>query len=283
MPSLVPPVSVANNAKKGLAWRKQYNRGGTSVGVARARDLSNRKELSLSTIKRMKAYFDRHSVDKQSKKWNDPSAGKIAWYLWGGDAGYTWAKSILSKETKMQKVQASGASYDLFRRLVADNSTKINTDGASYKLYRKLADLSRKPKTESASLDLAKRLQSQSKYPETTMVEDPDYGLPEEIRLHNKAVRARQVKSNSITARKLTTKERNELKSSDFVFPKKREYPIQDIEHARIALAFATKSKNPLIKRKVFNAVYKRYPELRNPDSKLAKVVKKFAMKRETL
>ena len=35
---------------------------------------------------------------------------------------------------------------------------------------------------------------------------------------------------------RLTTEERNELPDSDFVYPKERRYPIQDIDQARIAL-----------------------------------------------
>ena len=40
-----PPESVRNNAKRGLELRDKFNRGGTMVGVARARDLSNGKSL----------------------------------------------------------------------------------------------------------------------------------------------------------------------------------------------------------------------------------------------
>ena len=39
----VPPQEVRNNAKRGLELRAKYGRGGTEVGVARARDLSNGK------------------------------------------------------------------------------------------------------------------------------------------------------------------------------------------------------------------------------------------------
>lgn len=43
----------------------------------------------------MHSFFARHAVDKDTKthKWNsdsDPSAGFIAWLLWGGDAGKAW-------------------------------------------------------------------------------------------------------------------------------------------------------------------------------------------------
>jgi hypothetical protein len=67
---LKPTESMANNAKRGLEWRKEHGRGGTAVGVARARDIANRKNLSPSTVKRMHSYFARHAVDKKGKGWN---------------------------------------------------------------------------------------------------------------------------------------------------------------------------------------------------------------------
>lgn len=36
----VPPESVRNNARRGLEMRREHGRGGTEVGVARARDLA---------------------------------------------------------------------------------------------------------------------------------------------------------------------------------------------------------------------------------------------------
>ena len=91
----VPPSDVAEAAAKGLELRGRFNRGGTDVGVARARDLKNRRALSDETIKRMASYFARHKVDKRAKNFGDdkdPSAGYIAWLLWGGDAGRAWAE-----------------------------------------------------------------------------------------------------------------------------------------------------------------------------------------------
>lgn len=91
---LKPTESMANNARRGLELRKEYGRGGTAVGVARARDIANRKNLSPETVQRMYSYFSRHEVDKKGKGFNPgddgyPSAGRIAWLLWGGDSGYT--------------------------------------------------------------------------------------------------------------------------------------------------------------------------------------------------
>jgi hypothetical protein len=87
---------MAKEAAKGLEYRKEFGRGGTEVGVARARDIKNRVNLSPKTCKRMKAFFDRHQSNRSGEDWgneHNPSAGYIAHLLWGGDAGYSWAKA----------------------------------------------------------------------------------------------------------------------------------------------------------------------------------------------
>ena len=89
--------AMAEEARQSLEWRKEFNRGGTAVGVARARQLANRENLSPRTILRMHSFFSRHEVDKQAEGFERgekgyPSAGRIAWGLWGGDAGQSWAK-----------------------------------------------------------------------------------------------------------------------------------------------------------------------------------------------
>lgn len=93
---LQPTEAMAEEAERGLAWREEFNRGGTAVGVARARDIKNRKNLSEDTVRRMKSYFARHEVDKEAEGFSPgedgyPSAGRIAWALWGGDPGQSWA------------------------------------------------------------------------------------------------------------------------------------------------------------------------------------------------
>jgi hypothetical protein len=92
-----PTQEIADNAAKGLEYHNQFNRGGTEVGLSQARDLKNQKEQSEEKIKKMSAYFARHEVDKNAENFgndNDPSAGYIAWLLWGGDAGREWAEDI---------------------------------------------------------------------------------------------------------------------------------------------------------------------------------------------
>ena len=98
----VPNKGMIEEAKKGLEWRRKYGRGGTLVGVARARDIANGKDLPDETIGRMASFFARHEVDKQGEGFNPgepgfPSAGRIAWALWGGDAGQTWAAAQMRR------------------------------------------------------------------------------------------------------------------------------------------------------------------------------------------
>lgn len=96
----IPPASVAKQAGKGLALRDEFGRGGTQVGVGRARQLQDRRPVDVATMKKMRAYFARHNVDKRGKGWADekqPSAGYIAWLLWGGEEGRSWVEKELAK------------------------------------------------------------------------------------------------------------------------------------------------------------------------------------------
>lgn len=100
MPNVKPPSVVQQIARKALEDRAKHGRGGTEVGVARARDLANGKGISPSTLKRMKSFFARHSVDPKDDK---TSAASIAWRLWGGTAGRRWALSQLAKMERAKK------------------------------------------------------------------------------------------------------------------------------------------------------------------------------------
>ena len=99
--SFEPTQPMVDEAQQGLDWRTEFGRGGTAVGIARARDIVNRRALSLSTVQRMESYFARHAVDKEAEGFRVdepgyPSNGRIAWALWGGDAGQQWSAEILS-------------------------------------------------------------------------------------------------------------------------------------------------------------------------------------------
>jgi len=125
----VPPKGAQQNAARGLELRREFGRGGTAVGVARARDLSNGKSLPLKTINRMVSYFARHEVDKKGENWgnaSNPSKGYIAWLLWGGDAGKTWVDSIAEREKKKEKSMALDIT-SAFARIIKQEKLEDGT------------------------------------------------------------------------------------------------------------------------------------------------------------
>ena len=106
----VPPKGVQDAAKRGLevrATKPPSQRRGTEVGLARARDLANGKQLSPDTVKRMLNYFTRHEVDKKGSTWKDQGKGWQEWHLWGGDAGFAYArKTVKQMKTADSKAQS---------------------------------------------------------------------------------------------------------------------------------------------------------------------------------
>ena len=65
--SYAPTDAMASEARRGIAWRKEYGRGGTRVGAIRARQIVNKQNLSLSVVRRMHAFFSRHEADKKAE------------------------------------------------------------------------------------------------------------------------------------------------------------------------------------------------------------------------
>jgi len=63
------------------------------------------------TILRMHSFFSRHEVDKEAEGFEAgeegfPSPGRVAWDLWGGDAGQAWASRLRDKIMRGEKLEA---------------------------------------------------------------------------------------------------------------------------------------------------------------------------------
>ena len=113
-----PPKGAQKAAERALkkrADKPKSQRGMTSVGLARARDLLNGRKLSPATVKRMLAYFTRHQGDKKGATWGDYGKGRQAWDGWGGDAGFTWSRKIVSQMNKADQttLRAYGEAIQL--------------------------------------------------------------------------------------------------------------------------------------------------------------------------
>jgi len=106
------PKGAQEEAKRGLEWRKEHDRGGTPVGVNSARTLAKGGQIGIEKVRHIAKYFPRHEIDKKAEGYQPgekgfPSRGRIAWALWGGDAGWKWAQAIVERENK-KAVRADG-------------------------------------------------------------------------------------------------------------------------------------------------------------------------------
>ncbi len=103
-----PTKSIADAAELGLRYRKkaggkgglsgkQAKKHGIGSGVQRAVNLKNRDKMSPATVRKMKSFFDRHQKNRAIAKGKKPyeDRGWVAWLLWGGDPGYSWARKIV--------------------------------------------------------------------------------------------------------------------------------------------------------------------------------------------
>ena len=126
-----PTEGMKVEAEKGLDWREEFGRGGTRIGAVRARQIVAGENLSDDTIKRMYSFFSRHEVDKQAEGFSSgedgyPSNGRIAWALWGGDAGFTWSKRLVEKMKKEEENRAvTGKALTMIENKVEEHNEEV--------------------------------------------------------------------------------------------------------------------------------------------------------------
>ena len=125
-----PTEGMKVEAQKGLDWREEFGRGGTRVGAVRARQIVAGENLSDETIKRMYSFFSRHEVDKKAEGFNAgeegyPSNGRIAWALWGGDAGYKWSTTKVNQMKKEEERAVSGKALEMIKNKVEEHNEEV--------------------------------------------------------------------------------------------------------------------------------------------------------------
>lgn len=135
--SHVPPQGARAAARRGLELRREYGRGGTAVGVARARDIANGKALSDDTIGRMVSFFARHEGNRGSGSESPPSNGYIAWLLWGGDPGRTWANAVWRRIKREREKKMFSLRSFMFASAVGHVNITLNACGDMRKKKKK--------------------------------------------------------------------------------------------------------------------------------------------------
>jgi HK97 family phage major capsid protein len=126
----IPTKGMKEDAQRALDWRKEFGRGGTRVGLARANQIVNGDNLSDSTIKRMYSFFSRHEVDKKAQGFRPgekgfPSNGRIAWGLWGGDAGFSWSKKLVNQMKNEEERALTGKALTMIKNKVKEHNDKV--------------------------------------------------------------------------------------------------------------------------------------------------------------
>ena len=128
-----PTEGMKIEAQRALDWVDEGRRGGTRIGKIRARQIVAGENLSYDTVIRMYSFFARHEVDKKAEGFEPdekgyPSAGRVAWGLWGGDAGYTWSKNIRDNE---QAKQNKGIQMN---NIIHREFTLVKRNGEDYEM-----------------------------------------------------------------------------------------------------------------------------------------------------
>jgi HK97 family phage major capsid protein/HK97 family phage prohead protease len=108
---LMPTDGMKEEAQRYREWKDEGRAGGTEVAARRAGQILSGDELSADTVITMAAWFARHEVDKQGEGFSPgedgyPSAGRVAWAAWGGDAGQIWASSKADRIKALQERSA---------------------------------------------------------------------------------------------------------------------------------------------------------------------------------
>ena len=111
---LMPTEGMREEAQRYRDWKDEGNAGGTEVAARRAGQILSGDELSPDTVITMAAWFARHEVDKQGEGFSPgedgyPSAGRVAWAAWGGDAGQSWANEKADRIKALQGRQMEEA------------------------------------------------------------------------------------------------------------------------------------------------------------------------------
>ena len=92
------PQKAIENAKRGIELNKENdNKCATQVGKVRAQQLANNENLSLDTIRRMRAFLirqrDNYELALERKEYD--ACGYISYLLWGGAEALPWAEKKL--------------------------------------------------------------------------------------------------------------------------------------------------------------------------------------------
>jgi hypothetical protein len=125
------PQAVSNNAKRGIELNEKVNnKCATATGKIRGADLAAKRNLSLSTLKRMYSYLSRAA--EYYDEGDNEACGTISYLLWGGKAGLRWSESKLKELGEINLAS-----------MVVDDSFAIIDDRLAYSTQEKAEEMAK--------------------------------------------------------------------------------------------------------------------------------------------
>ena len=97
---LTATARMKTAARRGKQLRQKHRRGGTRKGLAMANRIISGQRIHPDNVRDMFAFFERFSKEAErqrgTERWDVSSDRvgplRIAWDLWGGDAGRAWSR-----------------------------------------------------------------------------------------------------------------------------------------------------------------------------------------------
>lgn len=124
-----PSEGAARNARAALARRRELKEKGvgesrlglTPVGIARARDIARRAELSPVTWRAINSFVNGRHIEtsRKSPNYDKREAAWIAWNAWGGDAIQVQARRVVASLDRREKALRFVTAYRQRRQKAA--------------------------------------------------------------------------------------------------------------------------------------------------------------------
>jgi hypothetical protein len=115
------PELIRKNAQSALDFIERTGNPNdcmTQVGKVRAQQLAQGKPISIETVKRMKAFITRHTIDLESSKSYEDGCGKLAMDAWGGVEALPWVERTITEYEKMSSTETTFSVFNAEQRLV---------------------------------------------------------------------------------------------------------------------------------------------------------------------
>ena len=141
------PDGVKDELQKGLKWHEEGHSGDglTPATVSWARRMAGGEDISPKKAIKMRAWLARHESDKSGEGYSPgdpgfPSAGRVAWALWGGDPAVSWSEKLVNQMESADEDDDSKAIERVLRSMIDSIEHRAPVDAGGQWLATASAD-----------------------------------------------------------------------------------------------------------------------------------------------